>query len=63
MVDPVDLRFGEMRPAWRSAPRRGQIAAKGLFHHDPAPGIGDAMAVQPFGQIAEQAPRNRRTEK
>jgi len=60
MVDPVNLRFGEMLGQHRiQRTRRDQIASERLFHHDPAPGIGNAVQVQPFGNIAKQAGRDR----
>ncbi len=63
MVDPVDLGLVEMlRQNAVQRARRGQIAAKRLFDHDPAVVIGDAMPVQPLCQLAKKAGRDREIE-
>ena len=59
MVDPVDLLFREMPRQNRvQRPRRGQIAAKGLFHHDARLSIGNAMGMQPLSQITKERGRD-----
>ena len=63
MVDAIDLVFAEM-PRQRGVQfaRGRKVAAKGLFHHDPAVGIGDAVIGQSLGDIAEKRGGDREIE-
>ena len=64
MVDPIDLLFVEMlRQRGVQRLGAGQVAAERLFHHDATVVIGDAVARQKLGDVAEQRRRDREIER
>ena len=63
MVDAIDLLFPEMAGQRGVQRARGfQIAAKGLFNHDAAVLVRDAMAGKAAGDITKQRRRDREVE-
>ena len=59
VVDAVDLAFREMLGQRRVQRHRAfKVTAKGFFDHDPRCRRRDLVAMQPFGQIAEQGRRD-----
>ena len=63
MIDAEDLPFVQDREQLAvQRLRRAQVRAEGLFDHDAAVLIGDAMARQTLGDVAEQRRRDREVE-